>query len=148
MAEQSRCSTRAIKADQAFCRQVARLLFADAEPIQKAFLGEPVRKVLALVDWALAHEDDPGFEAGRALEAWARRHCRGAYGPRDGMRDNTLTRQDISAPWRSDEVRRTILWASTRSRRRTSGSARRRRSSGCASLRRPTAPRGSGRFTL
>jgi hypothetical protein len=37
-------------------------LFADAEPIERAFLGEPVREVLALVEWALAREVDPGFE--------------------------------------------------------------------------------------
>jgi hypothetical protein len=39
-----------MKADQAFCRQVATLLFTDAESIERAFLGEPVREVLALVD--------------------------------------------------------------------------------------------------
>lgn len=72
MAEQSRCSTRAIKADQAFCRQVARLLFCDSKPIRRAFEGEPVKEVLALVEWAMDQQDDPGFDAGWALEAWAK----------------------------------------------------------------------------
>lgn len=97
MAERPRCSTRALKAYQAFCRQVASLLFTDAEPIERAFLGEPIREVLALVDWALAHEYDPGFEAGRALEAWARRRCRGAYRHQEQAVDNTPTPADTTA---------------------------------------------------
>jgi hypothetical protein len=76
---------------------VARLLFTDAEPIERALLGEPVREVLALVDWALAHEYDPGFGAGRALEAWARRRCRGAYRHQEQAVDNTPTPADTTA---------------------------------------------------
>ena len=96
MAERARCSTRALKADEAFCRQVARLLFADAEPIRRAFLGELVKEVLALVDWALAHEDDPRFDAGRALEAWAKKRRRGCYGQSSGSPRTAAPRPDTN----------------------------------------------------
>ena len=117
MAERTRCSTRALKADQAFCEQVARLLFTDAEPIQRAFLNEPVKEVLALVEWAMEHEDDPGFEAGRALEAWAKKRRRGCYGqpsesPEDGhgrpVADRT-PHPDTTASPRQSESRRGLL---------------------------------------
>lgn len=104
MAERSRYTTRALRADQTFCRQVARLQFTDTEPIRRAFLGEPVKEVLALVEWAMEHEDEPGFETGQALEAWARRRCRGAYRRQERGGGNRTARLDISAPRRSDEV--------------------------------------------
>jgi len=104
MAERSRCSTRALKADQAFCKQVARLLFTDAEPIQRAFLGELVREVLALTEWAMEHEDDPSFEAGKALEAWARRRSRGAYRPQEQSTDNIPQRPNTTTPQPPDTI--------------------------------------------
>ncbi len=71
--------TRAIVADEAFCKQAAVVLLCDPEPIQIAFLGEPVEEVLEMVRWALRHEQDPGFDAARALPNWARRRGRGAW---------------------------------------------------------------------
>ncbi len=71
--------TRAIVADEAFCRQVAAVLLCDLEPIRDAFLGEPAEEVLEMVRWALRHEQDPGFDAARALPNWARRRGRGAW---------------------------------------------------------------------
>ena len=71
--------TRAIVADEAFCRQAAAVLLCDPGPIRDAFLGEPVEEVLEMVRWALRHEQDPGFDAARALPNWARRRGRGAW---------------------------------------------------------------------
>ena len=41
--------TRAIVADEAFCKQAAAVLLCDPQPIQDAFVGEPVEEVLAYV---------------------------------------------------------------------------------------------------
>jgi hypothetical protein len=71
--------TRAIVADEAFCGQAAAVLLCNPRPIRDAFIGEPVEEVLEMVRWALRHEDDPGFDAARALPSWARRRGRGAW---------------------------------------------------------------------
>jgi hypothetical protein len=71
--------TRAIVADEAFCKQAAAVLLCDPGPIRDAFLGEPVEEVLEMVRWALKHEADPGFDAARALPSWAKRRRRGAW---------------------------------------------------------------------
>jgi hypothetical protein len=47
-------STKAIVADEGFCRQVAALLLCEEEPICKAFIGEPAEEVLEMVRWALS----------------------------------------------------------------------------------------------
>lgn len=47
--------TRAIAADEAFCRQAAAVLLCDEEPIRDAFIGEPVEEVLEMVRCALSH---------------------------------------------------------------------------------------------
>jgi hypothetical protein len=60
-------STRAIVADDAFCAQAAALLLCDEEPIRDAFIGEPVEEVLAMVRWALSHEDDEDFDPAKVL---------------------------------------------------------------------------------
>ena len=57
--------TRAIVADEAFCRQAAALLLCE--------------EGLEMVSWALKHEQDEGFDAARALPSWARRRGRGAW---------------------------------------------------------------------
>jgi len=71
--------TRAIVADEAFCRQAAAVLLCDPEPIRDAFLGEPAEEALEMVGWALKHERDPGFDAARALPSWAKRRGRGRW---------------------------------------------------------------------
>ena len=77
--------TRAIVADEAFCAQAAAVLLCDPGPIREAFLGEPVEEALKMVRWALKHEQDPGFDASKALPNWARRRGRGAW--REDRRD-------------------------------------------------------------
>ena len=74
--------TRAIVADEAFCRQAAALLMCDEKPICEAFLGEPAEEVLEMVRWALSHEDDEGFDAAEVLTSWARKRKRGAWSGR------------------------------------------------------------------
>jgi hypothetical protein len=71
--------TRAIVADEAFCRQAAAVLLCSPEPIREAFLGEPVEEILEMVRWAIKHEQDTGFDAARALPNWARRRGRGVW---------------------------------------------------------------------
>jgi hypothetical protein len=75
-------STLAIVADEAFCSQVAALLTCDQEPIRDAFVGEPVEEVLAIVRWALSHEQDQGFDPAEVLAGWAKKRGRGAWSTR------------------------------------------------------------------
>ncbi len=51
----------------------------DEEPIRNAFIGEPVEEVLAMVRWALSHEDDEGFDPAKVLTRWAQKRERGAW---------------------------------------------------------------------
>jgi hypothetical protein len=85
-------STLAIVVDEAFCAQAAAVLMCDEEPIRDAFIGEPIEEVLAMVRWALSHEDDEGFDAEKVLTDWARKRERGAYSERPSK--PSLTRQD------------------------------------------------------
>ena len=75
-------STKAITADEAFCRQAAALLLCEEQPIRDAFVGEPVEEVLEMVRWALSHEEDEGFDAAEVLSAWAKKRGRGAWSNR------------------------------------------------------------------
>jgi hypothetical protein len=79
-------STKAIVADEAFCRQVAALLLCEEGPIRDAFVGEPVEEVLEMVRWALSHEDDEGFDPAVVLTSWARKRGRGAWSGRPARR--------------------------------------------------------------
>ena len=79
-------STKAITADEAFCKQAAALLLCDEEPIRGAFIGEPVEEVLEMIRWALLHEDDEGFHAAEVLTAWAKKRGRGAWSGRPPRR--------------------------------------------------------------
>src|SRR5688572_28868506 len=79
-------STKAIVADEAFCAQVAALLFCDRGPIHNAFIGERAEEVLEMVRWTLSHEDDEGFDAAEVLTAWAKKRGRGAWSDRPPRR--------------------------------------------------------------
>src|SRR5215210_9191606 len=87
-------STRAIVADEAFCAQAAAVLLCDEEHIRDAFIGEPVEEVLAMVRWALSHEDDEGFDPAKVLTDWSRKRERGAWSGRPT--NPSLTRQDLN----------------------------------------------------
>src|SRR3954451_3764010 len=87
-------STRAIVADDAFCAQAAAVLLCDEEPIHNAFIGEPVEEVLAMVRWALSHEDDEGFDTEKVLTDWAQKRERGAWSGRPTK--PPLSRQDLN----------------------------------------------------
>lgn len=75
-------STRAIVANEDFCKQVAALLLCDRAPIHDAFIGEPAEEVLEMVRWALSHEDDEGFNTAEVLTFWAKKRGRGAWSGR------------------------------------------------------------------
>jgi hypothetical protein len=75
-------STRAIVANEDFCKQAAALLLCNEEPICDAFIGEPVEEVLEMVRWALSHQDDEGFDTAEVLTAWAKKRGRGAWSGR------------------------------------------------------------------
>ena len=87
-------STRAIVADDAFCAQAAAVLMCDEEPIHNAFIGEPVEEVLAMVRWALSHEDDESFDTEKVLTDWALKRERGAWSGR--LSTPSLPRQDLN----------------------------------------------------
>ena len=87
-------STLAIVADEAFCAQAAAVLMCDEEPICKAFIGERVEEVLAMVRWALSHEDDEGFDPAKVLTDWAQKRERGTWLVRPTK--PSLTRQDLN----------------------------------------------------
>ena len=89
----TRPSTLAIVADEAFCAQAAAVLMCDEEPIRNAFIGEPVEEVLAMVRWALSHEDDEGFDPQKVLTNWAQKRERGAW---SGRPKPSLTRQNLN----------------------------------------------------
>ena len=61
------------------CDQVAALLGIGEKAARRTFLGEAVEEVLAMVEWALSHEDEANFEAQGILTAWARKRGRGAW---------------------------------------------------------------------
>src|SRR5918998_3552064 len=86
--------TLAIVADKAFCAQAAAVLMCDEEPIRNAFIGEPVEEVLAMVRWALSHEDDEGFDAEKVLTNWAQKRERGAWSGRPSK--SSLTRHNLN----------------------------------------------------
>jgi hypothetical protein len=74
--------TLAIVADEAFCAQAAAVLMCDQEAVRKVFIGEPAEEVLAMVRWALSHEDDEGFDPQKVLTSWAQKRQRGAWSTR------------------------------------------------------------------
>jgi hypothetical protein len=86
--------TLAIVADEAFCAQVAAVLMCDEEPIHNAFIGEPVEEVLAMVRWALSHEDDEGFDTEKVLTNWAQKRERGAWSTKP--RNSSPTRHSLN----------------------------------------------------
>ena len=90
--------TLAIVADEAFCAQVAAVvLMCDDEPIHDAFIGEPVEEVLAMVRWALSHEDDEGFDPAKVLTDWARKRERGRG--RGGLTSPPLRGKTSTESW-------------------------------------------------
>src|SRR4028118_2262958 len=58
-------STRAIIAGAHLCDQVSALLLIEPEVCRQAFLGEPVKEVMAMVKWALKHEGEATFDPER-----------------------------------------------------------------------------------
>ena len=80
----TRPSTRVLVADEGFCKQVAALLLCEVAPIRNAFIGEPVEDVLAMVRWALSHEDDEGFDPAKVLTNWAKKRNRGVWSEEPG----------------------------------------------------------------
>ena len=84
----------AIVADEAFCAQAAAVLMCDAEPIREAFIGEPVEEILAMVRWALSHDDNEGFDPAKVLTNWAQKRERGAWSERP--RKPSLTRENLN----------------------------------------------------
>src|SRR5918995_2733206 len=79
-------STRAIVANEDFCKQVAAHLLCERAPIHDAFIGEPAEEVLEMVRWALSHEDDEGFDIAQVLTSWAKKRERGVWSGRSQHR--------------------------------------------------------------
>jgi hypothetical protein len=66
----------------------------DEEPVRDAFIGEPVEEVLAMVRWALSHQDDEGFDPAVVLTDWALKRKRGVWSGR--THKPSPTRQDLN----------------------------------------------------
>ena len=73
-----RPTTRMLTADEALCRRIAGFLFCEPAPITSAFLGEPIKEVLAMVDWCIEHEA-PDFDPEKILPRWAAKRGRGRW---------------------------------------------------------------------
>jgi len=69
---------------------MAGFMFADQEPIISAFLGEPVKEALAMVEWCVRHEGEEGFDPAKALVAWAKRRKRGVWSDRPNRAARTI----------------------------------------------------------
>ena len=74
--------------------QVATVLMCGEEPIRNAFIGEPVEEVLAMVRWALSHQDDEGFNPATVLTNWAQKREREAWSGR--LHKSFPTRDDLN----------------------------------------------------
>ncbi len=72
-------STRSVVAGEHLCDQVAGLLLIEAKIARQAFLGEPVKAVLATAEWALSHEGEAEFDFQQILPAWAQKRGRGYW---------------------------------------------------------------------
>ena len=72
-------STRAILAGAHLCDQVSALLLVESKVGRQAFLGEPVKEVLAMVEWGLKHEGEAEFDPQKILPAWERKWGRGYW---------------------------------------------------------------------
>lgn len=72
-------STGQIVATSHICDQVAALLLIAPKVSRQAFLGESVEEVLAMAGWALRHEGEEGFDAGKILCGWAKKRGRGYW---------------------------------------------------------------------
>ena len=73
--------------------QAAVVLGCDEESVRKALIGEPVEEVLAMIRWALSHQDDDAFDTAKVLTDWARKRERGAW---SGRPHQAPTRQDLN----------------------------------------------------
>jgi len=62
-------STRSILAGAHLCDQIAGLLLIEPKIARQVFLGEPVKEVLAMVEWALKHQGEAGFGPEKILPA-------------------------------------------------------------------------------
>ena len=72
-------STRSIVAGAHLCDQTASLLLIEPKVARRVFLGEPAQEVLAMVEWALKHKGEAGFNPEKILPAWAKKRGRGYW---------------------------------------------------------------------
>ena len=72
-------STRTVVAGAHLCDQASALLLIQAKTTRRAFLGEPVEEVMAMVKWALKHEGEADFDPEKILLVWARKRGRGYW---------------------------------------------------------------------
>ena len=72
-------STQVIVAGAHLCDQIAGLLLIEPKIARQVFLGEPVKEILAMAEWALKHEGEAGFDPEKILPAWAQKRARGYW---------------------------------------------------------------------
>lgn len=81
---QRRDSTKAITATEENIRQVSAYLFLDEEQTHTAcrcLVGEPMKRVLAITEWLLRHEEDDSYEPSVMLVGFAKSRGLGCFRP-------------------------------------------------------------------
>lgn len=80
-------TTREITACACQCAQAAKVMGSEGVPVQDvldAFLGEPTKLLLKMVEWIQEKDRDTGsnheeFDAQKTLDNWAKKNARGKY---------------------------------------------------------------------
>ena len=78
-------TTRHIRCDEAFIELLEDDFGIDAYSLTAAFMGvppAPKKEAIALCEWAIRSAAGDALEAGKALQAWAKKHGRGRYARR------------------------------------------------------------------
>lgn len=79
-----RDSTRALRATPRNVDDLAAFLFLDPEQTEaahQALDGEPLKRVLGVLDWLLQHEQDADYRPASMLLGWARSRQAGCFRP-------------------------------------------------------------------
>jgi hypothetical protein len=107
VARARRDSTRALRATPRNVDDLAAFLFLDHKQTEAAHLaldGEPMKRVLGVLDWLLQHESDPDYSPRDMLLGWAKSRQAGCYRPTpaqritDGSSDDQLAEIEASLP--------------------------------------------------
>ncbi len=83
-------STREITVDDRYARLLAEDLGVKETTARTAFIGEPQRRALGVVAWAMKHAPDDADKRAKMILAWAKKRRAGAFREDDGQ-DESLS---------------------------------------------------------